>query len=70
MVDVKGVDARDCKAWRELIGSMDEEFVVWSRTFRRVHGVEDARPQPPSDDADDDQDEDFGEPDEVCEAAE
>lgn len=39
MVDVKGVDTRACKAWRELLARMDEEFVVWSRTFRRVHGV-------------------------------
>lgn len=35
MVDVKGVDARDCKAWRELLDRMDEEFVVRSRTKAR-----------------------------------
>jgi hypothetical protein len=46
LVDVKGVDSRDCKAWRDLISQMDEEFVVWSRTFRRIHGVDAARPAP------------------------
>lgn len=54
MVDVKGVDTRDCKAWRDLIGRMDEELVVWSRTFRRVHGVEAARSEAPAPDAEND----------------
>ncbi len=52
MVEVKGVDARDCKAWRELIGAMDEEFIVWARTFRRVLGVRAARPEPSASDRD------------------
>jgi hypothetical protein len=72
LVDVKGVDARDCKAWRELIRGMDEEFVVWSRTFRRIHGVESVRPQPLSTNADagNDQGEDFSEWEDAREAAE
>ncbi|MET4449497.1 hypothetical protein ABIB75_007811 [Bradyrhizobium sp. GM2.2] len=60
MVEVKGVDARDCKAWRELLDRMDEEFVVWSRTFRRVHGVDTAPPTPAAADLDDGGDEDDG----------
>jgi hypothetical protein len=39
LVETKGVDARDCASWRELIGRMDEEFIIWSRTYRRVNGV-------------------------------
>jgi Caspase domain len=53
MVDVKGVDTRDCIAWRELIGRIDEELVVWSRVYRRVNGVEAGRRGPvplPADD--------------------
>ncbi len=64
MVDVKGVDGRDCKAWRDLIGAMDEEFIVWARTFRRVLGVQAARPEPSASDRDEDESadgEDIGE---------
>ncbi|MDA9442957.1 hypothetical protein XH98_28450 [Bradyrhizobium sp. CCBAU 51745] len=57
MVDVKGVDARDCKAWRDLLDRMDEEFVVWSRTFRRVHGVDSTPPTPAATELDDVDDE-------------
>lgn len=39
LVDCTGVDGRDCRAWRDQIRDMEEEFVVWSRTFRRVNGV-------------------------------
>ena len=39
LVDSTGVDGRDCRAWRDQIREMEEEFVVWSRTFRRVNGV-------------------------------
>ncbi len=49
MVDIKGVDVRDCAAWRDLLGRMDDDFVVWSRTYRRVNGVDAAprEPEPP-----------------------
>ena len=40
LVETKGVDSRDCASWRDLVGRMEEEFIVWSRTFRRVHGVQ------------------------------
>ena len=43
MVDIKGVDVRDCAAWRELLGRMDDDLVVWSRTYRRVNGVDAVR---------------------------
>ena len=46
MVDIKGVDVRDCAAWRELLGRMDDDFVVWSRTYRRVNGVDAVRREP------------------------
>ncbi|WP_299822657.1 hypothetical protein [uncultured Jannaschia sp.] len=56
LVEVKGVPLRDCQAWRDLCREMDEEFVVWSRTFQRVNGVKAARSQPEEDDDDDDDD--------------
>ena len=43
LVDATGVDGRDCRAWRDQIRDMEEEFVVWSRTFRRVNGVDTGR---------------------------
>jgi len=38
LVDSRGVDARMCLAWREAIGKIDEELVVWGRTFQRAFG--------------------------------
>ncbi len=70
-VEVKGLDSRDCKAWRDLIAQMDEEFVVWSRTFRRVHGVDTARPAPAMAEAEDAEADDLADDDEeVLHAAE
>jgi hypothetical protein len=70
LVDVKGIDARDCKAWRDQIGRMDEEFVVWSRTFRRVHRVDQARPEPSESDGENGVAEEFDEESEELKAAE
>ena len=70
MVEVKGIDARDCKAWRDQIGRMDEEFVVWSRTFRRVHRVDQARPEPSESDAENAVEEELEEESEELRAAE
>lgn len=39
LVDTYGVDRRDCNTWREELGQIDEELVVWGRTFKRVHGL-------------------------------
>ncbi len=46
MVDVKGVEGCDCVAWRETLDRIDEELVVWSRTHRRVIGVDGGRRKP------------------------
>lgn len=40
LVDARGVDPRDCTAWRDVLRTVDEELVVWSRTFRRVYGAD------------------------------
>jgi hypothetical protein len=40
LVDSRGVDPRICSEWRELLGQIDEELVVWSRTFRKTFGPE------------------------------
>jgi hypothetical protein len=41
LVDSQGVDHRSCVVWRELLGEIDEELVVWGRTFRRAYGSKD-----------------------------
>ncbi len=39
LVDLKGVDQRDCSAWRTMLSEIDEELVVWSRTHKRANGT-------------------------------
>lgn len=41
LVESQGVDYRACAVWRELLAEIDEELVVWSRTFRRAYGTGD-----------------------------
>lgn len=38
LVDTRGADPRSCSAWREQLDKIDEELIVWSRTFKRVYG--------------------------------
>jgi hypothetical protein len=45
LVDARGVEARLTDPWRESLKSIDEEMVVWSRTFRKVYGTK-AAPAP------------------------
>lgn len=74
MVDARGVEPRLTDNWRALLGRVDEEMVVWARTFRKAYGtktstlidpaedeaVEDSDPYA---DASDGVDEDWGNPD-------
>ena len=53
IVDSHGVDPRSCKAWRELLGRIDEELVIWGRTFKRSFGA--AATPAPRDEADSDE---------------
>ncbi|MDQ0469390.1 hypothetical protein [Labrys wisconsinensis] len=39
IVEVNGVDHRACATWRELIGSIDDELVFWSKIHQRTKGV-------------------------------
>lgn len=39
LVDSQGVDFRSCTVWRDMLATMDDEFVVWARTFRRTFGT-------------------------------
>lgn len=39
LIETHGVEPRLSEPWRELIGRIDEEMVVWARTFRKAHGA-------------------------------
>lgn len=39
IVDSQGVEPRLTDAWRELLSKLDEEMVVWARTFRKAYGT-------------------------------
>lgn len=39
MVEERGVEPRLTNSWRDLLGHVDEEMVVWARTFRRTFGT-------------------------------
>ncbi len=38
LIETQGVEPRLAGPWRELIGRIDEEMVVWARAFRKAHG--------------------------------
>ena len=40
LVDSRGVDYRICSEWRDALRKIDEELVVWGRTFKRTFGTE------------------------------
>jgi hypothetical protein len=39
IVDTRGVDLRLTEAWREILRRVDEETVIWTRAFRKMHGT-------------------------------
>ena len=39
VADSQGVEPRLTDSWRELLGKLDEEMVVWARTFRKANGA-------------------------------
>ena len=39
LVEASGVEQRLTEAWRDMIRRIDEEMVVWGRTYRRVYGT-------------------------------
>ncbi|CAL76969.1 hypothetical protein BRADO3171 [Bradyrhizobium sp. ORS 278] len=50
VVDTLGVEPRLTDTWRDLLSKVDEEMVIWARTFRRAHGTKPANVINPSDD--------------------
>jgi hypothetical protein len=40
LVDARGVDYHLVKSWRDLLSRIDEEMLVWGRTFRKVYGTD------------------------------
>lgn len=39
IVDARGVDLRLTESWRKILRSVDEEAVIWARSFRKMHGT-------------------------------
>jgi hypothetical protein len=39
LVDASGVDRKLCNIWRDQLGRIDEELVVWGRAFQRYYSV-------------------------------
>jgi hypothetical protein len=50
LVESRGVEPPSCAAWRELLSRVDEELVVWGRTFKRAFGTESDDSTRPNDD--------------------
>jgi hypothetical protein len=46
LVEARGADPRDCEEWRKRLRDIDEELIVWSRTFRKAYG---SKPEPAPD---------------------
>jgi len=59
LVDSRGVELRLCESWRDLLRKVDEEVVVWTRTFRKTYG---SAPNPSSLRSDDDENDDDADP--------
>lgn len=57
LVESQGVEPRLTDSWRELLSKLDEEMVVWARTFRKAYGTKLAVPA--NGDADDEEAEDI-----------
>jgi hypothetical protein len=39
MVETAGVDRKLCNIWRDHLGHIDEELVIWGRTFQRLYAT-------------------------------
>jgi len=39
IVDARGVDLRLTDSWREILRRVDEETVIWARSFRKMYGT-------------------------------
>ncbi len=46
LVEARGADPRDCEEWRKRLRDIDEELIVWSRTYRKAYG---SKPEPAPD---------------------
>jgi len=56
LVDSRGVETRLTDSWRQLLGKVDEEVVIWARTYRKVFGKAPVPVEFPIDDHEDDSD--------------
>lgn len=58
VVEAQGVEPRLTDSWRELLSKLDEEMVVWARTFRKAYGTKTNTSPAAIDDDDDKEDAD------------
>jgi hypothetical protein len=40
VVETQGADSTSCGVWRDALRKIDEELIVWGRTYNRVHGIQ------------------------------
>ncbi|WP_156394056.1 hypothetical protein [Methylobacterium sp. Leaf94] len=38
LVEAQGVDTRDVREWRDLLGAVEDDLLIWSRKYREVMG--------------------------------
>jgi hypothetical protein len=56
LVDSRGVELRLTDAWRDLLGRVGDEVVVWARTYRKSFGTAPSNLAVPIDDVEEDED--------------
>jgi len=46
LVEARGAEPRSCEEWRSVLRAIDDELIVWGRTFKKAFGT---RPEPRAD---------------------
>jgi hypothetical protein len=64
LVEARGEEPRSCDHWRGVLRNIDDELIIWGRTFKKAYGTK-AEPRPDDLNADDDElDSDENDPEE------
>jgi hypothetical protein len=55
LVEARGAEPRSCEEWRTVLREIEDELIVWGRTFKKAFGT---KPEPQSDQLDTEDDPD------------